>query len=94
MDEQRLAAYINLIVALLNSACGEESAILQAHPDLIDDDLVPVMLDVAADLREGGDLDGANRLMNVAGKLLGVYAKLPAVSRKKSAPPKGFGRKV
>jgi hypothetical protein len=94
MEEQRLEAYINLIVALLNSAGGEESAILQAHPDLTDAGLVPVMLDVAEDLRDRGDLDSANRLMNIAGKLLGVYAKLPALSQKKSAPHKGFGRKV
>jgi tetratricopeptide (TPR) repeat protein len=80
MNEQRLEAYLNLINGLLSCPDGEETAILNANSDLIDASLVQTMLQVAATLRERGELDNANILMNIAGQLLGAYSNLSATA--------------
>ncbi len=43
MDEQRQEAYLKLIQALLSYPSGEESQILNAHSDLIDEGLLEVI---------------------------------------------------
>ncbi|MEW6495282.1 MAG: hypothetical protein AB1589_22615 [Cyanobacteriota bacterium] len=69
MDEQRLEVYLNLIQALLNCSDGEESQILNAYQDLVDDGLVQTMKQVAAELAKEGDEHTANWLQNVATQL-------------------------
>ena len=54
MDEQRIQAYCNLIMALLQCPSGQEKEILQARPDLVDPGLVQVMEVVAAEMAEEG----------------------------------------
>jgi hypothetical protein len=43
MNEERLKADRDLIDALLNCNEGEEWELLQAHPELLDSDLMEVM---------------------------------------------------
>ena len=76
MNEERQQAYLDLIRSLLDSPSSEEQKILAAHQDLLDADLVQKMLEVASNLLAQGELDQANRLMNIAGKKLGVYNHL------------------
>ena len=47
MEENRLQAYLELIQALLNCPSGEETQILQANSELVDEGLVQVMQQVA-----------------------------------------------
>ncbi|MBE9187091.1 tetratricopeptide repeat protein [Microcoleus sp. LEGE 07076] len=72
MNSERQQAYLNLINQLLNSPSGDEAEILKTHPELLDDGLVAAMLEEADNLREQGELNNANRLMNFVGLLLGM----------------------
>ena len=47
MNEERVKADRDLIEALLNCNEGEEWELLQAHPELVDSDLMEVMAQVA-----------------------------------------------
>jgi len=55
MDEQRIAAYLNLIQQLLKCPNGEEGDILNANRELVDADFVQVVEVVAADRAAKGD---------------------------------------
>jgi hypothetical protein len=44
MNEKQMIPYLNLVSQLLNCQNGEESAILQQHQNLIDQNLVMVSL--------------------------------------------------
>ena len=68
MDEQRLAAYLQLIQALLECPNGEEDDILHAHRELVDADFVLVMEAVAAGMA-AEDNSNAAWLQNVAAQL-------------------------
>ena len=72
MNSEREQAYLNLINQLLTCPSGEEAQVLETHPELLDDGLVAAMLEEAENLREFGELNNANRLMNCAGILLGM----------------------
>ncbi|MEZ2228098.1 MAG: CHAT domain-containing protein [Microcoleus sp.] len=65
MDEQRLAAYLQLIQALLECPNGEEGNILEAHRELVDADFVQVMEAVAKKMAEKGESKAA-WLLNLA----------------------------
>jgi len=66
MNEQRLQEYLNLIQALLECPNGEEINTLNAHPHLIDPDLVEVMQQKAAMMAQDGDENHAIFLTNLA----------------------------
>ncbi|MBD2409288.1 hypothetical protein FACHB389_14830 [Nostoc calcicola FACHB-389] len=83
MYEQRQQAYLNLIRSLLDSPSGEETEILAANQDLLDAGLVQKMLEIASNLLSQGELDQANRLMNIVGKQLGVYSELSLTATEK-----------
>ncbi|MEG3983462.1 tetratricopeptide repeat protein, partial [Microcoleus sp. T3B2] len=68
MDEQRLAAYLQLIQALLECPNGEENDILNAHRELVDADFVRVMEAKAENMAEKGE-SNAGWLQNVAAHL-------------------------
>ena len=68
MDEQRLAAYLQLIQALLECPSGEENDILNAHRELVDADFVQVMEAVAANMAAEGK-SNAGWLQNLAAHL-------------------------
>ncbi len=68
MDEQRLAAYLQLIQALLSCPNGEEGNILNAHQELVDADFVQVMEAVAQKMAAEGD-SNAGWLQNLAAQL-------------------------
>ncbi len=55
MDEKRLQDYLNLIQELLSCSGGEEGEILQRYPNLVDEWLVWLMVQVAARMAEEGD---------------------------------------
>jgi tetratricopeptide (TPR) repeat protein len=54
MDEQRLRDYWSLIQELLSCPNGEAEEILQRHPNLVDEGLARVMVQVAARMAEKG----------------------------------------
>ncbi|MCU0516203.1 MAG: hypothetical protein MUC60_04905, partial [Oscillatoria sp. Prado101] len=69
MNEQRQQDYLNLIQALLDCPSGEENDILNAHENLIDEGLVGVMEQVAAQLARQDDGSRAEFLTDVARRL-------------------------
>ncbi|MCF2145914.1 tetratricopeptide repeat protein [Desmonostoc muscorum LEGE 12446] len=83
MNEQRHQTYLNLIGSLLDAPSSEEPEILAAHQDLLDAGLVQKMLEIASNLLSQGELDQANRLMNIVGKQLGVYSELSLTATEK-----------
>ncbi|MEG4488067.1 tetratricopeptide repeat protein, partial [Microcoleus sp. D2_18a_B4] len=86
MSSEREQAYLNLINQLLTCPSGEEAEILETHPELLDNGLVAVMLEEAERLREFGELNNANWLMDCAGILLGMNDNTSvAVTRKAEA---------
>ncbi|WP_354634610.1 CHAT domain-containing tetratricopeptide repeat protein [Planktothricoides raciborskii] len=67
MNEQRLQEYLNLIQALLECPNGEEIInTLNAHPHLIDPDLVEVMQQKAAMMAQQGNENNARFLTDLA----------------------------
>ena len=72
MNSEREQAYLNLINQLLTCPSGEEAQVLETHRELLDPGLVAAMLEEVDNLREQGELNNANRLMNFAGLLLGM----------------------
>ena len=72
MNSEREQAYLNLINQLLTCPSGEEAEVLETHPELLDDGLMATMLEEAENLREFGQLNNANFLMNCARILLGM----------------------
>jgi Uncharacterized protein conserved in bacteria len=66
MNEQRQQDYLNLIQALLDCPNGEEGNILNAHPHLIDTDLVQVMAQVAEMMGKEGNDNNARFLTDLA----------------------------
>ena len=74
MNEQRRQAYLTLINQLLSCKNGDETRILQENQELLDQGLITELLKVADNLRLEGDLNNANRLMNIAGNLLKIIA--------------------
>ena len=69
MDEQPLAAYIQLIQALLECPSGEEDDILNANLELVDANFVQVMEVVVANMAEKGNSNAAAWLQNLAAHL-------------------------
>jgi tetratricopeptide (TPR) repeat protein len=70
MDEQRQQDYLNLIQALFSCRSWEEvNDMLLAHENLIDEGLVRVMEQVAAELAQQGDGNRAEFLTDVARQL-------------------------
>ncbi|MGB7709629.1 MAG: hypothetical protein WBL95_08830, partial [Microcoleus sp.] len=68
MDEQRLAAYLQLIQALLECPNGEEEDILNVHRELVDADFVQVMEAEAEKMAAEGNSNAA-WLQNLAAQL-------------------------
>jgi CHAT domain-containing protein len=65
MDEQRMAAYLELIEELLNCPDGQEEALLQENAALVDRGLIAVMGVVAQQMEEAGN-DNAEWLQQFA----------------------------
>jgi hypothetical protein len=70
MNEERLAAYVNLIQQLIDCPNGEEGTILQDHAELVDMELCLTMKMVAETLTENGQEQTAQWLLNNAEKLM------------------------
>ncbi|MEG4057368.1 MULTISPECIES: CHAT domain-containing tetratricopeptide repeat protein [unclassified Microcoleus] len=68
MDEQRIAAYLELIQALLECPSGEEEDILNANRDLVDANFVQVMAAEAEKMAAEGN-SKAGWLQNLAAQL-------------------------
>ena len=68
MDEQRLAAYLQLIQALFECPNGEEGDILNANREFVDADFVQVVEAIAADMAAKGNIN-AGWLQNLAAHL-------------------------
>jgi CHAT domain-containing protein/Tfp pilus assembly protein PilF len=69
MNEERLRAYLNLILTLLRCPSSEALAILNVNQDLIDAGLVQTMSQLAGTLAVLGDQNTAYWLLNFASQL-------------------------
>jgi CHAT domain-containing protein/tetratricopeptide (TPR) repeat protein len=86
MNSEREQAYLNLINQLLTCPSGEVGEVLETHREFLDDGLVAAMLEEAENLREFGQLNNANFLMNCARILLGMKDNISvAVTRQAEA---------
>ncbi|WP_254174772.1 CHAT domain-containing protein [Planktothrix pseudagardhii] len=70
MNEERLAAYLNLIQLLIDCPNGEEVTILQDHAELVDMGLCLTMKKVAETLTENGQEQTAQWLLKIAEELM------------------------
>jgi tetratricopeptide (TPR) repeat protein len=75
MDERRLREYIALIKELLNCPSGEEFVILKANTQLVDEDLIMVMEQIAIKAEGAGATGTAEFLRNLAQELLGMLTQ-------------------
>ncbi|WP_293355204.1 MULTISPECIES: CHAT domain-containing tetratricopeptide repeat protein [unclassified Microcoleus] len=69
MEENRIAAYLQLIHTLLNCPNGDEPQILQDNSELLDRGFLETCESVAAKLAAQGGENGANFLRNLASQL-------------------------
>ncbi|MFB2836257.1 CHAT domain-containing protein [Floridanema evergladense] len=69
MNEERIAAYLNLIQQLLTCPSGEENQILSQSLDLVDGGFVQVCELLAQQLQEAGEENQAGFLRNLAQKV-------------------------
>ncbi|WRH64909.1 MAG: CHAT domain-containing tetratricopeptide repeat protein [Planktothrix sp. GU0601_MAG3] len=70
MNEERFAAYLNLIQQLIDCPNGEEVTILQDHAELVDMGLCLTMKRVAETLTENGQEQTAQWLLKIAEQLM------------------------
>jgi hypothetical protein len=75
MEQQQLAAYLQLIQELLSCPQGEEWIQLKRHEALVDAQLIEVMEQVAAQLHQQGNSEAAIFLKNWAAKLHHIFFK-------------------
>ncbi|MEN9568166.1 MAG: hypothetical protein RLZZ69_3362 [Cyanobacteriota bacterium] len=64
------SSYLKLIDALLSNPQEQEINILNAHPQLVNQDFISRLMSVGEQLRQAGNLNAAERLLNLAAKLL------------------------
>jgi tetratricopeptide (TPR) repeat protein len=75
MDERRLREYVALIKQLLNCPNGEEFLILKANTQLVDEDLIMVMEQIAIKAQDQGATGTAEFLRHLADELKGMLAQ-------------------
>lgn len=83
---QRQELYCKLIDELIRCPNGQEPEVLSNHPDLLDEGLVRVMMQIASMMAHENNQDGAKFLTFMARQLaknLGLY---PELSTESSAP--------
>ncbi len=76
IEELQQDPYIRLIEELLRCPNGQEPDVLDAHPELINADLVQVMVQVASGFAHHDNPDAARFLVHIARELskqLGLY---------------------
>lgn len=81
MEEIQQGPYIRLIEQLLQCPNGQEPEVLDAHPELLNADLVQVMVQVASGFAHNDNPDAARFLVHVARELskqLGLYPQAAA----------------
>jgi hypothetical protein len=81
IEELQQDPYIRLIEELLRCPNGQEPDVLDAHPDLINADLVQTMVQVASGFAHHDNPDAARFLVHVARELskqLGLYPEMAA----------------
>ncbi len=84
MNENRSAAYDQLIQQLLECPNGEEPQILNAHSELHDPGLLETIITVAKQVDDNGNQNEANFLTNIAlqlGEFLGSQQQPPVIRK-------------
>ncbi|MGC8712961.1 MAG: hypothetical protein ACP5RH_11265 [Leptodesmis sp.] len=79
MEELQQDPYIRLIEQLLQCPNGQEPEVLDAHPELLNADLVQIMVQVASGFAHNDNPDAARVLVHVARELakqLGLYSRM------------------
>ncbi|XWK89339.1 MAG: hypothetical protein U7127_04535 [Phormidium sp.] len=81
--EQRQQEYLNVIDQLLKCPNGQEPEVLDAHLDLIDENFINTMVQVAAGFAHNNNHEAAKFLVHVARELakqLGLYPEQPTAA--------------
>jgi tetratricopeptide (TPR) repeat protein len=89
IHQQRLAAYLELVKALLDCPKGKELALLQANEELVDAAFVQVMEQVAIQMTQQNQLEAANFLRDWAEELRNTLSQLPEATHAQSSPDSG-----
>ena len=79
MPENRQDRYFNLIDQLMKCPNGQEPAVLDSQPDLLDEGLVKTLMQVATMMAHKDNQDGAKFLIFLARQLskeLGLYPQV------------------
>jgi len=79
MPESRQDRYFNLIDQLMKCPNGQEPAVLDSQPDLLDEGLVKALMQVATMMAHKDNQDGAKFLIFIARQLskeLGLYPEV------------------
>ena len=83
MTDQRQEAYFQLIDRLLRCPSGKEPEVLDASADLIDENFIRTIMQVATMMSHENNQEGAKFLIFIARQLakqLGLYPELSSVS--------------
>ncbi|MEL6437931.1 MAG: tetratricopeptide repeat protein [Cyanobacteria bacterium J06621_8] len=75
--------YLTLIETLLNNPREQELNILNAHPELINQKFISCLMSVGEKQRRLGNITGAERLLNLANKLLQLENTNTGTNRRK-----------
>jgi hypothetical protein len=89
MNEERIAAYLNLIQQLLACPSGEENQILNHHQELVDEGFVQMCEQKAAQLQEAGQGNQAEFLRNLA-QQVGAFLAQQGTGRNQQAALQKF----
>ncbi|MEG4202940.1 hypothetical protein QUA20_03275, partial [Microcoleus sp. Pol7_A1] len=81
MNEERHQAYLTLIQSLLTCPSDEETAILQANLELLDDDFARYLREWATQILENLDADQAYYLANILYNLNQTFSSFQQGSR-------------
>ncbi|MEG4145780.1 CHAT domain-containing tetratricopeptide repeat protein [Microcoleus sp. Pol12B5] len=81
MNQPRRQAYLTLIESLLTCPRDEQTAILQANLELLDDDFAQYLRELATQILENLDADQAYNLANILYNLHIDFSNLPQGSR-------------
>ena len=77
------SSYLKLIDTLLRNPREQEINILNAHPKLVNQEFISCLMSVGEELRRAGDITAAERLIDLAGKLLQLEKTNTSSNRRK-----------
>ena len=77
------SSYLKLIDVLLSNPIEQEINILNAHPELVNQQFITCLMSVGENFRRAGNIANAERLINLAGNLLQLEKTQTSTDRRK-----------